>query len=146
MRWVVVAVAACSIGGGCNCDPEDIDVSVDCARVVPAARLVLAGDLDGIRPVEGGKRLRVLGNRVAGQHGCSAAGAQVDFLLNLTGDGVVSEGPLVLADGAWEVSIVALSGGGHGEVALTPSLEEGVTHTLSVSGSASGDVQVALSP
>lgn len=126
----------------CSCPSTNPDVSPDCPGGTKAASAIkITANLATIRPLGGTIQLKIRGNRKVDEHLCFQPGAKTSFLINIEGTGSKTENVTNLADGVWTtIEIQALSGGDQAPVTLTKTLVPGMTHTLSISGNAAGDL------
>ena len=151
-RVVIWSVAASSLfllaAGCCDMDPDDINVDPDCPDGKPASAILnVVGDLAQIRPSNSDKQIRVRGNRGTGESVCFVDGGETSFSVMLEGQATTTVNAPALAHGAWEFSIVPLSGGDHPELApLTKNLSPGTAYQLRVNANAAGDLQASITP
>lgn len=132
-----VMLAALTLVPGC-CRPDDIDADPDCpAGRLASATLAVTGELDGIRPVNADKNIRVRGNRVSDDP-CIEAGAVSAFSIHLEGDAVDSETIVNLAPGTWSLNVTALSGGDHPAIDQPLTLPVGGSVALTVTSTDDG--------
>lgn len=143
-KLLIAAVLA--MLAACTCSPGDISANPDCPNGTRAASAInIQIDFSKIRPVGQNIQLNIRGNRTATDV-CFHPGAQSSFSFpNLQGTGTATQAVPNLADGTWTIDIVALSGGDQQPVHLTPALNAGATHTLTVTGNAAGDLTASFS-
>lgn len=133
----------------CDCSPGDINVDPNCPDGKPAsASLSVVGDLVAIRPIGSDKQIRVRGTRGASESVCFADGGELTFKVVLEGQepGTTLNVP-PLAHGAWEFSVIPLSGGDHPEIApIAKTLSPGGSFQITVGANDSGDIQASVTP
>lgn len=139
----VVSLAASS----CKCtDPAQTPVDPDCpSGTSPAATFSVHAELDAVRPAGSEKQIRVRGTRGTAESLCFAPGAQVSFTVTAQGDRTVDLPVPPLAHGAWEFSLVPLSGGDHPIIPpLTRTLAPASASVLRITSNAAGDLIVGI--
>ncbi len=138
--------AAIMLAAACTSSPGDITVTPDCPSGTRAASgITIKVDFSKIRPLGRNIQLNVRGNRTATDV-CYQPGAQSSFSFsNLQGTATVTQAAPNLADGTWTIEIVSPSGGSRQTVKLTPALNPGAIHILTITGNAGGDLNASFS-
>jgi len=143
---MLLPAAALMLMAACTCSPGDVSADPNCpGGRRAAASLTINIDFSKIRPIGTTIQLNVRGNRTSTDV-CFAADAQSSFSFpNEQGTTTKTESLPKLADGSWTIDIVALSGGDQAPVHLTPTFNPGAAHTLTITGTASGDLTATFS-
>jgi hypothetical protein len=142
----VLPAAAMMLAAACSNSPGDITVLPDCPSGTRAASgITINVDFSKIRPLGQNIQLSVRGTRTATDV-CFQPGAQSSFSFpNLEGTTTATQPAPNLADGTWTIDIVSPSGGSRQSLKVTPALNPGATHTLTITGNAGGDLTASFS-
>lgn len=148
LQTAITVAIVVVLGASCTCtDPGKIDVTPDCPNGLSSSSLTVQYDLSKLNDRGLDKKVRVSGQRDAGQKDvCFAAGATNVTTLDLSGQGSGSQVVNKLQDGNWKFDVIVFEGAStpHPKRTVTGNLPNGGTKTVSISADAGGVLQVTL--